>query len=43
MVYLRCDPRTYEEFDVEQHILLPQCPEELTGGVKIGQAYNLAN
>jgi hypothetical protein len=42
VVYVRCDPRTYEVFAVEQHYLLPACPE-LGSDLKIGRAANLQN
>jgi hypothetical protein len=40
VVYLRCDPRTYEVFTEEQYTLLPECPE-LGDDLKFGHAQNL--
>jgi hypothetical protein len=42
VVYVRCDPQTYEMFAVEQQHLLPACPE-LGSDLKIGRAANLQN
>jgi hypothetical protein len=40
VVYLRCNPRTYEVFTEEQYTLLPDCPE-LGNDLKFGHAQNL--
>jgi hypothetical protein len=42
VVYLRCDPLTYEVFDVDQRDLLPACPR-LGTDLKIGCSTNLQN
>jgi hypothetical protein len=41
VVYLRCDPKTYEVFTLEHHTYLPECPE-LGDDLKFGHAQNLA-
>jgi hypothetical protein len=42
VVYLRCDPVTYEAFAIEKAEILPDCPE-LGTRLKFGLSHNLAD